>query len=74
MPDDAIWVARGVDVFIATDFVGNRWTAATPKSLLDKLDIEGIARSRLHLDRWEDGPHDHALSPREVAELIALLR
>ncbi len=73
MPDDTISISQGSGVFIALDDFGNRWTAPTPESLIAKLDAEGIARSRLRLDRWEDGPHDHALSPRDAADFAVIL-
>ena len=73
MYDDTISISQGSGVFIALGDFGNRWTAPTPETLIAKLDAEGIARSRLRLDRWEDGPHDHALSPQDAAEFAAIL-
>ena len=45
------------------DFNNQRWSAHTPGALVAKLDAEDIDRSRLRLDKWKDGPHDHALAP-----------
>lgn len=75
MTDNAILICWGgrymaIDV---TDFNNRRWYADAPEELIARLDAEGIDRSRLRLDKWEDGPHDHALAPHAVAEFIAIL-
>lgn len=75
MTDNAIlicWGGRYMAVDVA-DFNNQRWYADTPEELIAILDAEGIDRSRLRLDKWEDGPHDHALASHAVTEFIAIL-
>ncbi|GAA5007404.1 hypothetical protein FNZ56_04140 [Pseudoluteimonas lycopersici] len=55
------------------DFNHRRWFADTPTALIAKHDVEGIDRSRLRLDTYEDGGHDHSLGPEAVAEFRAAL-
>ena len=55
------------------DFNNRRWFANMPEALIAKLDAEGIDRLRLRLDKWGDGPHDHALAPHAAAAFIAIL-
>lgn len=75
MADSTILTCWG-GTYLAGDtanFNNRRWYADTPETLIAKLDAEGIDRSRLRLDKWEDGPHDHALAPHAVAAFIAIL-
>lgn len=75
MSDSTILICAGVPYMACdtADFNNRRWYAHTPEDLIAKLDAEGIDRSRLRLDKYEDGPHDHALSYSAVAEFIAIL-
>lgn len=75
MTDSTILICWG-GTYVAcdtADFNNRRWFADTPEALIAKLDAEGIDRSRLRLDKWKDGPHDHALAPHAVAEFMAIL-
>ena len=66
-------IGAGGDGFIAIDRKAARWSAPTANALLVKLDAAGIGRDRLRLEKWTDGDHDHALSPKAVAEFEAAL-
>lgn len=74
MKDSTVSISQGGwRVYLALDDSGVKWSAPTPAELIAKMDAAGVDRSRLRLDKWLDGPHDHALDPVQVDEFIALL-
>lgn len=75
MVDSTILICAGGShlAIDTTDFNNQRWSANTPEALIARFDAKGIDRSRLRLDKWENDPHDHALSPASVAAFIAIL-
>lgn len=75
MSHDTVLIFWG-GTYIACDTAdpnNHRWHADSPKELIAKLDADGIDRSRIRLDKWEDGPHDHALTPQATKEFTAIL-
>lgn len=74
MTDNTVFIGYGGRLFATVMGGMKRWGANTPQELVDKLDADGIERSRLELiesDRLSCP--DHALHPKDAKEFRRIL-